>query len=53
MKLGKWLNSVILATGEVEAGRSQVQGLSQQLSETLSQILKRKMRTECIALVEH
>jgi hypothetical protein len=51
--LGKWLKSVFLATREVEAGRSQVQDLPQQLSETLSQILKRKMRTEGIALVEH
>ena len=51
--LGKRLMSVILATGEVEAGGSQVQGLPQQLSETLPQIFKRKMRTAGVALVEH
>lgn len=50
---GKWLKSVILANGQVEAGRSQVQGLPQQLSETLPQIFKQKMRTEGPALIEH
>ena len=51
--LSEWLKSVIPTTGEVEAGGSQVQGLPQQLSETLPQNFKRKMRTAGIALVEH
>lgn len=50
---GKVAKSVILANGQVEAGRSQIQGLPQQLSETLPQIFKEKMRTEGSALVEH